>query len=189
MARQFYTEGTGNQQTLHTAQKEKIPVYDSIADVTADLANLSAGQIGVTKDTGNELAQPVNAVESGNLHAVTSNAVAESLSYSTEEVATGGKWIDGKPIYRKTVEIGNLPNNTVKQIANVLSNVDNIVEIRGVAKSSTLGIVLPYIDISGGVTYLANIYVSSKTHLQVNTNYNFSSYTGFAVIYYTKTTD
>jgi hypothetical protein len=39
-------------------------------------------------------------VESGNLHAVTSNAVAESLSYSTDEELTGGKWIDGKPIYR-----------------------------------------------------------------------------------------
>ena len=185
----FSTSGTGNQQTLSEIESNKMPVYENLEAVENDLSNLEEGQLGLTKDTGNELSQPVDAVESGNLHAVTSNAVAESLSYFTTEQKTGGKWIDGKPIYRKTVEIGNLPNNTVKQIANVLSNVDNIVEIRGVAKSSTLGIVLPYIDISGGVTYLANIYISSKTHLQVNTNYNFSSYTGFAVIYYTKTTD
>lgn len=185
----FSTSGTGNQQTLSEIESDKVPVYNTEADAIADLSNLEENQVGITKDTGNELSQPVNAVESGNLHAVTSNAVAESLSYSETEQATGGKWIDGKPIYRKTVEIGNLPNKTVKQIANVLSNVDNIVEIRGVAKSSTLDIVLPYIDISGGVTYLANIYVSNKTHLQINTNYNFSSYTGFAVIYYTKTTD
>lgn len=31
--------------------------------------------------------------------------VYDSNSYSTEEIKTGGTWIDGKPIYRKTVEI------------------------------------------------------------------------------------
>ena len=36
------------------------------------------------------------------MHPVTSNAVANSLSYSTEETLTGGTWIDGKPIYRTT---------------------------------------------------------------------------------------
>ena len=98
----FSTSGTGNQQTLSEIESDKVPVYNTEADAVADLSNLEENQIGITKDTGNELSQPVNAVESGNLHAVTSNAVAESLSYSTTEQATGGKWIDGKPIYRKT---------------------------------------------------------------------------------------
>lgn len=40
-------------------------------------------------------------MESGNLHAVTSNAVASALSYSETEQKTGGTWINGKPIYRK----------------------------------------------------------------------------------------
>lgn len=77
MAKQFYTNGTGNQQTLHSAQNEKVPIYESIADVEADLANLAEGQIVATPDTGDELSQPVDTIESGNLHAVTSNAVAE----------------------------------------------------------------------------------------------------------------
>lgn len=72
----FSTSGTGNQQTLSEIETDKIPVYDSRADVTADLANLSVGQIVATKDTGDELSHPVNVVESGNLHAVSSNAVA-----------------------------------------------------------------------------------------------------------------
>lgn len=75
----YVTEGTGSQQTLRNSQDNKIPIYDSLADVTADLANLSVGQIVATKDTGDELAQPVDVVEEGNLHAVSSNAVAEEL--------------------------------------------------------------------------------------------------------------
>lgn len=37
------------------------------------------------------------------MQSVTSNAVAKANSYSTTEQRTGGKWIDGKPIYRKVV--------------------------------------------------------------------------------------
>ena len=99
---------TPNTPTLEQVPTEKIPIYDDRAAVTADLANLSVGQIVVTKDTGTELSQPVDVVESGNLHAVTSNAVAESLSYSTTEQKTGGVWIDGKPIYRKVIEINGI---------------------------------------------------------------------------------
>lgn len=33
---------------------DKIPVYDSLADAQADIANIEEGQIGMTKDTGAE---------------------------------------------------------------------------------------------------------------------------------------
>lgn len=97
----FATNGTGSQQTLTELDSEKIPVYDTLEDAESDLANLAENQIIATHDTGSELSAPVDVVQSGNMHAVTSNAVAESLSYSTTEQATGGKWINGKPIYRK----------------------------------------------------------------------------------------
>ena len=75
----FSTSGTGSGQTLSEIESEKIPVYNSVADAEADLANLEEGQIVVTKDTGSELSQPVDVVEEDNLHAVTSNAVAEAI--------------------------------------------------------------------------------------------------------------
>ena len=80
----FVTSGTGNQQTLSEIESDKIPIYDSEADLDADLANLSVGQIVATKDTGTELSQPVDTVQSGNLHAVTSNAVAQALQYKDD---------------------------------------------------------------------------------------------------------
>ena len=99
----FRTTGTGNEQTLSEIETDKIPIYPSVQDIEDDFANLEEGQIVATPDTGNEVAQPVDVVEKDNLHAVTSNAVSESLSYSTTEQKTGGYWIDGKPIYRQIV--------------------------------------------------------------------------------------
>lgn len=75
----FTTSGTGSQQTLSELETDKMPLYNSLADAEADLANLEEGQIVATKDTGDELAQPVDTVQAGNLHAVTSNAVAVRL--------------------------------------------------------------------------------------------------------------
>lgn len=39
-----------------------------------------------------------------------------NMVYSTNEVNTGKKWIDGKTIYRKVVNFGSFPNNTNKTI-------------------------------------------------------------------------
>lgn len=44
-------------------------------------------------------------------------------NYSTEEVIIG-KWINGKPIYRKVVYVNNLANNTTKNVpCNIGANV------------------------------------------------------------------
>ena len=121
---------TPNTPTLEQVPTEKIPIYENRAAVEADLANLSVGQIVATKDTGDELAQPVDVVEEGNLHAVSSNAVAESLSYSTTEQKTGGVWIDGKPIYRKVIS-NTLPNSGGNILIGTLStDIENVVDAR-----------------------------------------------------------
>ena len=58
---------------------------------------------------GNVLTQcstPTKTIEAGNTQPVTSDAVYNAIgggsSYSTEETLTGGVWLDGKPIYKKT---------------------------------------------------------------------------------------
>lgn len=93
----FSTSGTGNQQTLSEIESDKMPIYDSMADAEADLDYLTEGQIVATKDTGVELSNPVDAVESGNLHAVTSNAVHKVLfpdyvsgNILTEQIPSSG---------------------------------------------------------------------------------------------------
>ena len=85
MSRTFRTVGSGSTQTIEPIENNKIPVYETKEAAEADIANLSDGQIIATKDEGNELPNPVDVVESGNLHAVTSNAVADAFKLSPIE--------------------------------------------------------------------------------------------------------
>ena len=82
----FRTVGSGASQTLEKIENNKIPVYETKAAAEADIANLSDGQIIATKDDGNEMFNPVDVVEKGNMHAVTSNAVADSLDRLFENI-------------------------------------------------------------------------------------------------------
>lgn len=75
----YVANGTGSQQTLTESQDNKIPIYETLEDAESDLASLAENQIVAIHDTGSELSAPVDVVQSGNMHAVSSNAVAEKL--------------------------------------------------------------------------------------------------------------
>ena len=80
MSRTFRTVGSGASQTTEPIENNKIPVYETKAAAEADIANRSDGQIIGTKDEGNELPNPVDVVEKGNMHAVTSDAVFDYVN-------------------------------------------------------------------------------------------------------------
>ena len=87
----FRTVGSGSTQTIEPIENNKIPVYETKTAAETDLANLEVGQIIATKDEGNELSNPVDVVQDGNMHAVTSNAVADGLN----EVMPAGTILPG----------------------------------------------------------------------------------------------
>ena len=116
--------------------------------------------------------------------------VDNSNSYSTEEVKTGGTWIDGKPIYRKVVNFGALPNATSKNITFDNIYADTFVKVTVVAKSSSSGdaISIPYAAI--GTTSDSINYVVSNNMIRINTGTNYSSFDEcHFILEYTKTTD
>ena len=174
-------------QTLEKIENNKIPVYETKAAAEADIANLSEGQIIATKDEGNEMFNPVDVIESGNMHAVTSNAVAEALSYSTEEVNTGKKWIDGKPIYRKVLNINGYP-------ATIQTGLTSANEVVGMVCKNTVGGSDNNFTF-GGILTDNNIYYpwayqlsSDNTTLSRITS-TYSGTVKFIILEYTKTTD
>ena len=120
MSKTFRTVGSGASQTTEPIENNKIPVYETKAAAEADIANLSDGQIIGTKDEGNENAKPVDVVEKGNMHAVTSNAVAEITS--NHNGIFRGKCLNGdKTKLYPTLPIGNtnyLPGGgyTIEQV-------------------------------------------------------------------------
>lgn len=112
MAKQFLANRSGQNPTLDEVPNETIKIYPTEADLDADLANLEENEIVATDEDNNPASgtqYPVDVVQEDNMNAVTSNAVAESLSYSTTEQKTGGYWIDGKPIYRKVFNVNGNP--------------------------------------------------------------------------------
>ena len=57
--------------------------------------------------------------------------------YSLNEQIVG-RWIDGKPIYQKTIDFGALPNNTTKTVNHNISDIDMIVGINAFIHNSTI---------------------------------------------------
>lgn len=110
-----------------------------------------------------------------------------NLNYSSEESFTGMYWIDGKKIYEKTINIGTLPNkgdSGVKNVAHGISQLDRVIDIRGIAVSGTETILLPHNNpwvLGESVTIRV-----SEANITVDTNSNKSSYTGYVTLKYTK---
>ena len=92
----FRTVGSGSTQTIEPIENNKIPVYETKTAAENDLASLSVGQIIATKDEGNELSNPVDVVQDGNMHAVTSNAVAD-FAFDKSKIRVGESSQGGSP--------------------------------------------------------------------------------------------
>ena len=109
--------------------------------------------------------------------------VANRFVYSTSEKVIG-KWIDGKPLYQKTVDCGALPNNTTKNVAHNISNISKIVNIFGIGIGDNC-LPLPYnITVTGGLQLYAN-----NTNIVLATNIDLSTTNGYVTLQYTKSTD
>lgn len=115
--------------------------------------------------------------------------------YSTNEQVIG-TWINGKPLYRKVIHTGALPNAEIKTVSEpVLGTIDQAVTIRGVGKNATTNemIPLPYVgDIlsSGASKNFIKIYINCKQKLIfLTTADDRTLYDSYVILEYTKTTD
>lgn len=113
-------------------------------------------------------------------------------TYSTDEQIVG-TWIDGSTLYEKTIDLGTLPIRTIKGVsANIAANLDKVVCIDGVAIKSNNNtfIKLPYNATDGGTADLwydrVGQYGLSNDCVVINTNADFSSFSGYATLRYTK---
>ena len=115
--------------------------------------------------------------------------VDNSNSYSTQEVKTGGTWIDGKPIYRKVIDFGSLPNATTKNVNTGLDfSICNVIKFEAFAKNtrtsdSTSAIPVPY-----GTDVLPSVMKDGT--ISIYTTKDWTNYSQcYVTIEYTKTTD
>ena len=101
-------------------------------------------------------------------------------SYSTTEVDTGKKWIDGSAIYRKVFVIENLPNSTTDTVAHNISNIGVVTALYGVAQYATghWGLTIPY------STVILLRY--NATNLAITTTSDYTYASAIIVLEYTK---
>ena len=117
------------------------------------------------------------------------SVMSRRFKYSTEEQVVG-EWIDGKPIYQKTISCGTLPNSASKSVAHNIANIDIITNIYGVASTTNKdrSIFIPS-DVVVGSSYCIAVEYRGANIL-ISTNFDAS---GFVLTYitlqYTKTTD
>lgn len=108
------------------------------------------------------------------------------VQYSTEEQVIG-TWIDGKPLYQKTVNCGALPNATTKNIAHGISNLNHVINYKGWCYNIN-GIDAPLLFVDKtAVGHNIAIY-SNKTNIIIETGIDRSDWNGFVTLQYTKTT-
>jgi len=114
---------------------------------------------------------------------------AGSINYSTAETVIG-TWLN-KPLYRKVVDCGALPNATIKTVAHGISNLDRICKYDCIALNTTTKTNLPVpIPVSLNSTSSNLISYIDTTNIGFNTGTNLSSYDScYAILEYTKTTD
>ena len=106
------------------------------------------------------------------------------IDFSKGEQETNEKWITGKKIYTKIIDIGTLPNSTAKSVAHNIQDVEDI-----------------WIDLSNSYWYKGGVYYSyiytpwisnlevSNEQINIGTVNNATTYNGYIAVKYTKTTD
>lgn len=115
-----------------------------------------------------------------------------AIHYSTTEQVIG-TWVDGKPLYEKTVYFGSLSSGT-QTVTMGLSNPNVIVDISiRVQVPSGAWCVLPMVYLDSNITLqygaMADGYNANTDKVTINVGSSRSFTSGYIIIQYTKTTD
>ena len=126
----------------------------------------------------------VNKVTDSDMNEI-KQGINNSTSYSTTEQVVG-TW-NNKPLYRKVIECGALPNNANKDVVHNIQNLGITTRCNGMAvrtsdsRALTIPDSTPSAEISCGVTN-TNVYITTHNDRR---SFNYS----FLTLEYTKTTD
>lgn len=176
------TDSLGNSAQL-TAYTDQAGGY---ANIEKNGTAIGKRSTGTETDKKFEVAKGYRAIFEGGIDGVT--------NYVSEEVPTGGTWIDGKPIYRKVIAVPAVKKgSTATGIAEIgTSGMDTIVCFYGVLRrGSGGGIYYPLgFETAGTSVYKADFYISAGGDtLTVRTNSVTDIAGGHVIVEYTRTAD
>ena len=92
-----------------------------------------------------------------------------------------------KPIYRKTVDCGAMPNNAIKSVSLNISNIEKVVSFIGLAGDSNG--TYSQLGYASFDNYGIEIKVVTNDHFEIYAKQNKSAMSGYVTLRYTKTID
>lgn len=120
-------------------------------------------------------------------------AKQDIINYTTSEQDTGTKWIDGRTIYKKTINCGKGPNVAQKDTQTGVTGIDFVTKIEGVLYNSTASIFMgpAYLAFNAGSSSVGagsiNLgYVKSSNVVRITTNGDRSGFNCYITIWYCK---
>lgn len=186
------TSGSSSLDNYYTSRPTNTSVLYCIKAIANEPGEYTAGD-GIDITDGEISADIMPSTDMSEIVSPLPSVMSRRMKYSTDEQIVG-EWIDGKPIYQKTVDCGALPNNDGKSVAHNITNIDKFISLNGIASQSD-GYSVPLAGVSNtnAVTTNTDTNVAlnaNKTNIFIKTFYNMSSYVqSYVTLQYTKTTD
>lgn len=175
--------------TINSTTKN-IKYIDADGNVSTPLIWWNAGDVvEFTYDGTQWLMQPTMQM----LFSGQGTKIPRESIYSTSEKVVGC-WVDGRPVYQKTINFGALPNAAPKSVNHGISSLGNIVDAFGVFwNSSKVTGTIPYNSVNQSGQSGTNSTVAmhlNATQVVLVTFIDLSAYTNcYITVQYTKTTD
>ncbi len=118
------------------------------------------------------------------------NATIDDLSFFTRERQTSFAWVNGKPIWKKTLATvtwggGGTTNTIPMSIALKPGETLNIIRFEATISNGTNTFPLPYIDVAVAANSIQLARVGTNIVI-TSGGTNYSTYSGYVTIYYTK---
>lgn len=115
--------------------------------------------------------------------AVTAIKTSFGGNFTTSEVDTGFTWVDGKTIYKKTIDIGSLPNNSTKNVAHGITGLTKVLSVDGTYSNGTITFPVNRPDpASTGVIYT----FINGANITVGTSVDRTTFSGHVTLTYVK---
>ena len=157
---------------------KKLVLADDVSELAGDVETLET-KVGVLESGLGGLTTRVTTLES-------------EINYSVEELKCGtfNDGVNVVDIYKKTIDVGALPNATIKEVEHGITDLGLILQVYGSAHN-TDGTTIPIPDatITPNPTYNENTNILlriNKTYIEITTRVDRSAFSGYVTLVYTK---
>ena len=155
--------------------------YVTLASTTTTITSPNISQVGRTTPLS---VSKLNAgTTAGVLATDASGNVSSTQNYTTTQQNTNTTWVDGRPIFKKTINFGALPNNSFKSVAHGITGMTYLIKYEAIAVSGTIFHPVPLVT----NTAAAQTQITfDTTNITIGTGSDRTAYTAYVTLYYIK---